>query len=292
MDNVTRASITQRPILRNGPDVNDEPVRASRCVTMHITIDAKHAAPLRHALIRECTDQSWSICLAMLPGGARMRLSLPLPKAAVNAAMLQIVELAPGAVVGQLVEVPADPTDAWRELMRGDRVQSPDSGCQTRPLAQSIGNLLCEANIVLGLDAPDQPALFHRLGALVAERYGLSAEVVATALAAREALGSTGLGQGVAVPHGRIAAIPQAMAFYVRPLEPISFNAPDGEPVGDLIVLLVPDWDIYTHLHMLASVAQSFCDQQFRSLLRNCVDANSVYTLLSSYGASRKPVWR
>ncbi|WP_249221361.1 PTS sugar transporter subunit IIA [Cupriavidus sp. KK10] len=258
---------------------------------MHITIDAKHAAPPRHALIRECTDQSWSIRLAILPGGARMRLSLTLPKAAVSDAMLQIVEAAQGAVVGQLVEVPAEPTDAWRDLMRGGGVQRPDSGCQTRPLAQSIGNLLCEANVVLRLDAPDQPSLFHSLGALAAERYGLSAEVVAAALTAREALGSTGLGQGVAVPHGRIAAIPQAIAFYVRLLKPISFNAPDGEPVGDLVVLLFPDWDIYTHLHMLASVAQSFCDRHFRSLLENCVDANSVYTLFSSCGSSRKPVW-
>lgn len=221
-----------------------------------------------------------------------MRLSLTLPKAAVNEAMLQIDKLAPGALVGQLVEVPADPTDAWRNLVRGGQVQSHDAGCQTRPLAQSIGNLLCEANVVLGLDAPDQPALFHRLGALAAERYGLSAEVVAAALAAREASGSTGLGQGVAVPHVRIAAIPQAIAFYVRLLKPISFNAPDGEPVGDLVVLLFPDWDIYTHLHMLASVAQSFCDRDFRSLLQNCVDANSVYTLFSSYGSSSRPVWR
>ncbi|WP_051320660.1 PTS sugar transporter subunit IIA [Cupriavidus sp. amp6] len=259
---------------------------------MHITIDAQHAAPLRHALIQTCADQPWSIRLAMLPGGTRMRLSLTLPKAAINEAMLHVTDLAPGAEVGQLVEVPAEPTDAWRNVIRAGSIRGPAVAYPARPQAQAIGQLLCESNVVLGLDVPDQSGLFQALGALAARRYPLSAEAVTTALAVREASGSTGLGQGVAVPHGRIATVPQALGFYVRLLEPISFNAPDDQPVKDCVVLLFPEWDIYTHLHVLASVAQCFCDQHFRTSLQRCMDPKSVCTLFSGLGSSQAPVWR
>ena len=221
-----------------------------------------------------------------------MRLSLTLPRAAINEAMFQVNELAPGAEVGQLVEVPAEPTDAWREMIHGGAMQGSVATIQGQPQKHAIGQLLCESNVVLGLDAPDQPRLFDEIGALAAREHGFSAQAVAAALAAREALGSTGLGQGVAIPHGRMASIPQASAFYVRLLKPISFNAPDEKPVSDIVVLLFPDWSIHAHLHVLASVAQCFCDRNFRTLLQSCSDAKAVCTLFSVSGDSKEPVWR
>lgn len=287
-----RASINQRWHPRTRPLTHDEPIPAGRCVTMHITIDAQHAAPLRHALTQTCTDQPWSIRLAMLPGGTRMRLSLTLPRSAINEAIVHVTDLAPEADVRQLVEVPAKPTNAWRNVISAGSIRSPAPADQARLQAQAIGQLLCEANVMLGLDAPDQSGLFHAIGALAERRYALSAKAVTAALATREASGSTGLGQGVAVPHGRIDIVPQALAFYVRLLRPIPFNAPDEQPVKDCVVLLFPEWDIYTHLHVLASVVQRFCDRHFRTSLQRCANPRSVCTLFSGYGSSKAPVWR
>jgi PTS system nitrogen regulatory IIA component len=76
-----------------------------------------------------------------------------------------------------------------------------------------------------------------------------------------------------------------AMAFYVRPAQPIPFDAPDGQPVSDVIVLLVPEWANSTHLLLLADVAQRFCDHQFREVLHRCIDARAVSQLFASYEA-------
>lgn len=212
-----------------------------------------------------------------------MRLSLTLPRIAVSDALAHINNLAPGAEVGQFVEVPERPSGAWMDLIQGSRARPVSPDCGSHPL--TIGRILREENVVLDLDAANQPALFRRLGLLASQRYGLDAEAVTAGLTAREALGSTGLGQGVAVPHGRISSVPRELAIYIRPIVPVPFDAPDGRPVSDLICLLLPDWDNNAHLHLLASVAQYFCDQRFRLLLRNCKEARSVCRLFSSYRA-------
>jgi PTS system nitrogen regulatory IIA component len=109
---------------------------------------------------------------------------------------------------------------------------------------------------------------------------------VTAGLAAREALGSTGLGQGVAVPHGQIKGLREAMVLYVRPATPIAFDAPDGKPVSDIVALLVPKWANTTHLRLLADVAERFCDHQFREQLHACGDAHAVCQLFVEYVAA------
>jgi PTS system nitrogen regulatory IIA component len=109
---------------------------------------------------------------------------------------------------------------------------------------------------------------------------------VTAALAAREALGSTGLGQGVAVPHGQIKGLREAMVLYVRPAAPIAFDAPDGKPVSDIVALLVPKWANTTHLRLLADVAERFCDHEFREQLHACDDAHAVCRLFVEYDAA------
>ncbi|MGF6602046.1 mannitol/fructose-specific phosphotransferase system IIA component (Ntr-type) [Paraburkholderia sp. GAS448] len=98
-------------------------------------------------------------------------------------------------------------------------------------------------------------------------------------------MGSTGLGQGVAVPHGQIKGLRRALALYVRPTTAIPFDAPDGKPASDVVVLLVPIWTNSTHLQLLAEVAQRFCDHHFRELLHACVDAQAVRKLFVGYEA-------
>ncbi|MDN7181323.1 PTS sugar transporter subunit IIA [Caballeronia sp. SEWSISQ10-4 2] len=254
---------------------------------MHVTLDAQHATPLRQALIRDCTGQTWTIRLAPLPGTDRMRLSLYLPRDAVSGAIQRVVHLAPTAELGQLFEVPDTPTDAWRDLMNPASPPCADPVAQPDEMAaggNSIAQLLSRDHVLLGLDVANRASLFVQLGCVCEQRFGLPAATVIAGLEAREALGSTGLGQGVAVPHGQIKGLRRAMALYVRPATPIPFDAPDGNPVTDVVVLLVPEWANTTHLHLLADVAQRFCDHHFRERLHTCVDAQAVCQLFVGYG--------
>jgi len=150
----------------------------------------------------------------------------------------------------------------------------------------TIAHLLIEDHVLLGLDVADRESLFAQLGEFLEHRHGLAAASVVTALAARETLGSTALGQGVAVPHGQIRGLHEALALYARPLVPIPFDAPDGAPVSDLVALFVPEWANTTHLHLLAQVAERFYDQRFREQLHACGDSHAVCRLFADFEAS------
>ncbi|SAL81503.1 nitrogen regulatory IIA protein [Caballeronia terrestris] len=253
---------------------------------MHVTLDAQHVTPLREALIRDCGDRQWTIRVAPLGRTGRVRLSLYLPKDEVSHAIHRVTLLSPTAEVGRMLEISESPTDAWHTLMRGepsqrDHVAAHDD--DTPIEKQTIGALLSETHVLLGLNAAHREELFVRLGGFFERDCGRPAAVVTAALGAREALGSTGLGQGVAVPHGHLQFLSQPQVAYVRPVSPISFDAPDGQPVSDIVVLLVPDWADSTHLHLLADVAQRFCDHHFREELHACGDAHAVCQLFTAF---------
>ncbi|MGF6777404.1 PTS system nitrogen regulatory IIA component [Paraburkholderia sp. GAS334] len=255
-------------------------------VIVRITLDAQHAAALRHALIRDCGGQSWTIRLAPLRGTDQMQLALYLPKEAVTDAMRRVAIIAPGAAVDHMLEIPDAPSDAWRDLTRDGVPDHVDS--RRRPFGagrkqHTIADLLRREHVLLDLKADDREALFVETGRVVERHHGLSAEAVTAGLLAREALGSTGLGQGVAVPHGQISGLHQELVLYVRLALPILFDAPDGYPVSDAIVLLVPEWANTVHLNLLADAAQHFCDHEFRERLRVCRDANAVLQLFKGY---------
>lgn len=256
---------------------------------MHVTLDAQHATPLRQALIRDCAGQAWTIRLAPLPGTERMRLSLYLPKDAVSGAMQRVADLAPTAELGQLFEIPHAPTEAWRDLMHPASSQSAAPAGQLDETASgndSIADLLAQDHVLLGVDVASRELLFVHIGRFCQQRFGLPAQMVIAGLEAREALGSTALGQGVAVPHGQIKGLRRAITLYVRPATPIPFDSPDGHPVSDVIVLLVPESANGTHLHLLADVAQHFCDHHFREQLHACADAQAVRQLFVDYNAA------
>ncbi len=88
------------------------------------------------------------------------------------------------------------------------------------------------------------------------------------------------------MPHGQIRTLRQGMVLYFRPAKPIPFDAPDGKPVSDMVVLLVPEWANSTHLRLLADVVHRFCDHQFRELLHGCLDARALCQLFASYEAA------
>lgn len=106
---------------------------------------------------------------------------------------------------------------------------------------------------------------------------GLDAEEIFTGIIGRERLGSTGLGEGVAIPHCRLENCQETIGALVKLPEPIDFDAIDGSPVDLLFVLIVPSEATDAHLQTLASLAELFSQAEFRDALRQTNDADSLY---------------
>src|SRR4051812_18071827 len=146
-----------------------------------------------------------------------------------------------------------------------------------------IASLLPSANILLDVDAASKARLFEAVGALFESHRGLAHGVVVGSLLAREKLGSTGLGQGIAIPHGRIKGLTEAQAAFVRLKHPIQFDAPDGKPVAQIFVLLVPEHATEQHLQLLSELAQMFSERQFRERIASAADVATLHSLFRDW---------
>ena len=146
-----------------------------------------------------------------------------------------------------------------------------------------IADLLPETNIALDVEATSKKRLFEQIGQLFENRAQIARSVVFDSLFARERLGSTGLGQGIAIPHGRIKGLPRALGAFVRPLQPIPFDAPDGKPVEQVFVLLVPEQATEEHLELLSELAQMFSEKTFREQVATATDAIGIHRVFSAW---------
>lgn len=146
-----------------------------------------------------------------------------------------------------------------------------------------ISRLLPAGNVALDLSASSKKRVFEQVGLLFENNQGIARAKVFDSLFARERLGSTGLGQGVAIPHGRIRGLKEAVAAFVRLTEPVPFDAPDGRPVNLLVFLLVPEQATQQHLDILSELAQMLSDKPFRESLLAATDPAIVCTLLSTW---------
>jgi len=146
-----------------------------------------------------------------------------------------------------------------------------------------IAELLPPANIALDLDVASKSRLFEAAGALFAASAGLDPAMVAASLAAREKLGSTGLGQGIAIPHGRIKGLKEARGAFLRLRQPVPFDAPDGRPVSQVFVLLVPEQATDLHLQLLSELAQMFSERAFRERLASAASAADLVNLFREW---------
>ncbi|WP_175869839.1 PTS sugar transporter subunit IIA [Burkholderia sp. BCC0397] len=132
------------------------------------------------------------------------------------------------------------------------------------------------------LDVPVESAiqLFDLVARHVARSNVVSAERIQAELIKREQLGSTGLGQGVAIPHARVAGLGSAAALFVRARYPFAFNAPDCKPVREFIVLVLPQADDRAHLELLADAARWFSERATRQASRNAQTPDEIHRLL------------
>ena len=134
---------------------------------------------------------------------------------------------------------------------------------------------------MLELDGTTADQAIGAIARFMAARHGLPGDSVRAALAERERIGSTALGCGIAIPHARLKRLSREVAVFVRPTMPVLFDAPDGKPVTDMLVLLVPWEATEEHLLILAEIAAMFGDRQFRDDLRTCTTREQVYAMLT-----------
>jgi PTS system nitrogen regulatory IIA component len=143
-----------------------------------------------------------------------------------------------------------------------------------------LTRLLSPEKVVVGLSVTSKKRLFEQIGLLFENLHGIERGKVFDSLFARERLGSTGLGHGVAIPHGRIKGLREARAALVRLAMPIAFDAPDGNPVSLLIVLLVPEHATDEHLETLSEVAELLSDRSMRQTLMDEPESLRIFERL------------
>jgi PTS system nitrogen regulatory IIA component len=146
-----------------------------------------------------------------------------------------------------------------------------------------IAKQLDAANVVVDLQVSSKKRLFEQAGLLFENQHAIARSIVFDSLFAREKLGSTGLGQGVAIPHGRIKGLKEALCAFMRLAQPVPFDAPDGNPVSLVFVLLVPEQATEKHLQMLSELAQMFSDKPLREAMSRAPDAAALHQLITAW---------
>jgi PTS system nitrogen regulatory IIA component len=146
-----------------------------------------------------------------------------------------------------------------------------------------ISNLLLPENVLAGFDAGSKKRLFERAGQMFETSHGVAAAQVFESLFSREKLGSTALGYGIAIPHGRIKGLKDTACAFMRLAQPVDFDAPDNLPVDLLFILLAPAAATDLHLQILGELAQMFSEKEMREKLRHAADSQELHRLLCQW---------
>ncbi|MGJ8589284.1 MAG: PTS sugar transporter subunit IIA [Yoonia sp.] len=145
-----------------------------------------------------------------------------------------------------------------------------------------LGDIL-KANAVKSISScTSKKRLFHDLGELAEASYGLNAASVIEALMERESLGPTGVGQGVALPHARMAEAKGVFGLFLRLEKPLDFDAVDRQPVDLVFALIAPADAGVEHLKALALVSRTLRDASICTKLRANHEANTLHTILTA----------
>lgn len=155
------------------------------------------------------------------------------------------------------------------------------------PNMNRLASILPAAQVLVGIDASSKKRAFEEAGLLFENLHGLSRALVTDSLFARERLGSTGLGHGVAIPHGRIKGLKAPMAAVLQLTQPIGFDSPDEQPVKLLIFLLVPEAATQKHLEILSEIAELLSDGPLRENLKSSSDAGVLHSLIDGWQSSQ-----
>ena len=149
--------------------------------------------------------------------------------------------------------------------------------------------LLPAAHVVLDLDVSSKKRLFEQIGLLFENSRQVPRARVFDCLFDREKLGSTGLGYGVAIPHGRLKNLKDTLCAFVRTQAPVPFESPDGQPVRLVLAMVVPEHATEQHLELLSDLAQMFSDPGLRDQLLAAGDVDAAHRLLTQWSPYAPP---
>jgi len=146
-----------------------------------------------------------------------------------------------------------------------------------------LARLLPMQHVELDLDVSSKKRLFEQIGLIFENSRQIPRARVFDSFFDREKLGSTGLGYGVAIPHGRIKAIKEPVCAFVRTAQPVAFESPDGQPVRLVFAMLVPEHATEAHLQILSELAEMFSDAAMRQALESAPDAAAAHRLITEW---------
>lgn len=145
-----------------------------------------------------------------------------------------------------------------------------------------INEILTLERTLFGVPGGSKKRVLEYFSKFIAQQIpALDSEEVFSKLIAREKLGSTGIGEGVALPHCRISHCKEAIGTFIRLKDKIDFDAIDGQPVDLIFLLLVPEDANEAHLQTLANLAESFAQDELRKALRKTDQPEKLYELLT-----------
>jgi PTS system nitrogen regulatory IIA component len=150
-----------------------------------------------------------------------------------------------------------------------------------------LASILTPAQVLAQVDVTSKKRAFEEAGLLFENLHGLSRALVTDSLFSRERLGSTGLGHGVAIPHGRIKGLKAPLAAVFQLAQAIGFDAPDDKAVSLLIFLLVPEAATQKHLEILSEIAELLSDAPLREQLTATLDSTQLHGLISGWQSAR-----
>jgi len=143
-----------------------------------------------------------------------------------------------------------------------------------------ISDTLKEGAIISELNATDKKAVLEELTGTLVEAYGVNQEEMVRVLLERERLGSTGIGGGIAIPHGKLGALKSLLMAFGRSRKGVEFDAMDGKPTHLFFLLLAPEDSTGAHLKMLARISRSLKNSVFRERLMTAADGRELYMVI------------
>ena len=150
-----------------------------------------------------------------------------------------------------------------------------------------LASILTPEQVLVNIDVTSKKRAFEEAGLLFENLHGLNRSLVTDSLFSRERLGSTGLGHGVAIPHGRIKGLKSPMAAIMQLATPIGFDAPDEQAVRLLIFLLVPEAATQKHLEILSEIAEMLSDAALRNKLLTSEHAAGLHDLIAGWQSAQ-----
>ena len=148
--------------------------------------------------------------------------------------------------------------------------------------------LIDKQSVLANLKAPNKKQLLLELSQAMSGRVAIDHRLIFETLLKREKLGSTGIGQGIAIPHGKVAALSRVYGLFARLRAPVEFDSVDGRPVDLVFVLLAPEHAGADHLKALAKISRLLRDPDVVAKLRGTEDADGLYAILTEPAASAR----